>query len=198
MDHNQSRYRSAVAAILLASSGLQSESRVFAQELMCCERSPSQSECDVEMIACDGDPTGCDVYSGLSCRKDIWHRETLTGDWCGYRSAIQKRGITFAGRSTHFAFGVDGGIQTPPPVPALGLGDTFKYTGRGEYDVIFDLEKFGGLPKGTLLVRTEHWYGEYGNVSLRTGAFPPAVFPAAVPPVPNDQGDLFLSNFLFT
>ncbi len=39
------------------------------------------------------------------------------------------------------------------PVPApLGAGDTFKYTGRGEYDLVFDLEKFGGLPYGKLLV----------------------------------------------
>lgn len=85
-----------------------------------------------------------------------------------------------------------------PPPPPLGLGDTFKYTGRGEYDLIFDLEKFGGLPMGKLLVRAEHWYGEYGNVSLRTGAFPPAVFPAATPPTPNDPGVPYITNFVFT
>jgi porin len=111
---------------------------------------------------------------------------------------LKESGITFAGRSTHFGFGVDGGVSTPPPIPVLGLGDTFKYTGRGEYDLNFDLEKFGGLPHGTLLVRAEHWYGEYGNVSLRTGAFPPAVFPAATPTRPNDPGELFLTNFVIT
>jgi len=92
---------------------------------------------------------------------------------------------------------VDGGVNTPVP-PPLGLGDTFQYTGRGEYDLIFDLEKFGGLPHGSLLVRAEHWYGEYGNVSLRTGAFPPAVFPAAIPPTANDPGQLYLTNFVIT
>ena len=99
---------------------------------------------------------------------DLWTQPTLTGDWFGLRSEMQESGVTFAGRSTHFAFGVDGGINTPCHRP-LGLGDTFKYTGRGEYDLIFDLEKFGGLPHGKLLVRAEHWYGQYGNVSLNTG-----------------------------
>lgn len=123
----------------------------------------------------------------------------LTGNWGGLRTQLQESGITFAGRSTHFAFGVDGGIDRRVP-PPLGMGDTFRYTGRGEYDMILDLEKFGGLPKGSLLVRAEHWYGDYGNVSLRTGAFTPAVFPALLPPAPSDaeQGDLFLTNFVFT
>lgn len=131
---------------------------------------------------------------------DFWTRSTLTGDWGGTRSAMQESGVTFSGRSTHFAFGVEGGINSNSPFlpPILGQGDTFLYTGRGEYDALFDLEKFGGLPYGQLLVRAEHWYGEYGNVSLRTGAFAPAVFPAALPPAPNDQGQLYLTNFVIT
>ncbi len=125
---------------------------------------------------------------------------TLTGDWWGLRSAAVDRGISFSGRSTHFGFGVDGGIPgTAPFLPALyAPGNSFAYTGRGEYDLTFDLEKFGGLPYGKLLVRVEHWYGEFGNVSLRTGSFAPAVFPALLPPASNDPGTLFLTNFLFT
>ena len=127
-------------------------------------------------------------------------RPTLTGDWHGYRTCLQQSGVTFAGRSTHFAFGIDGGIGSPlvANLPPLGMGDTFKYTGRGEYDLIFDLEKFGGLPHGKLLVRAEHWYGEFGNVSLHTGALTPAVFPALLPPEPNDEGVPYITNFLFT
>ena len=127
----------------------------------------------------------------------LWTRPTMTGDWLGYRTCLQQSGVTFAGRVTQFAFGLDGGINTPVPAP-LGQGDTFKYTGRGEYDLIFDLEKFGGLPHGSLLVRAEHWYGEYGNVSLRTGALAPAVFPAALPPRPNDPGVPYITNFVVT
>jgi porin len=142
-------------------------------------------------------PTCCECQDGCGCLGSFWTRPTLTGDWGGHRTCLQQSGITFAGRSTHFGFGVAGGINTPVP-PPLGLGDTFKYTGRGEYDFTFDLEKFGGLPYGTLLIRAEHWYGDYGNVSLRTGAFPPAVFPAALPTAPNDPGVPFITNFLVT
>eukprot|EP00456_Euglypha_rotunda_P060929 TRINITY_DN50_c0_g1_i4.p2 TRINITY_DN50_c0_g1~~TRINITY_DN50_c0_g1_i4.p2 ORF type:complete len:458 (+),score=81.42 TRINITY_DN50_c0_g1_i4:2230-3603(+) len=129
---------------------------------------------------------------------DIWARPTLTGNWWGFRDRLQESGVQFAGRSTQFAFGIDGGINSPPP-PPLAFGNTFKYTGRGEYDLIFDLEKFGGLPKGTLLVRAEHWYGQYANVSVNSGAFAPTIFPAALPPSnPNNPGVPYLTNFLFT
>lgn len=134
-----------------------------------------------------------------SCPESMWNRPTLTGDWGGMRTTLKEKGVTFSGRSTHFGFGVEGGITSPFVPPPLGPGDTFEYTGRGEYDVTLDLEKFGGLPYGSLLVRFEHWYGEYGNVSLRTGAFPPAVLPAAVPPTPNDPaGQLYMTNFVIT
>lgn len=139
-----------------------------------------------------------DCSSLFDCSCDLWTQPTLTGDWFGMRPALQESGVTFAGRSTHYAFGVEGGINQPLPLLPLGQGDTFKYTGRGEYDLLFDLQKFGGLPYGSLLVRAEHWYGQYGNVSLNTGAFAPAVFGAALPPAPNDPGDLFLTNFVFT
>lgn len=128
----------------------------------------------------------------------LWHRPTLTGDWCGIRSCLQESGVTFAGRSTHFGFGVNGGITSPVVPPAFGQGDTFKYTGRGEYDLIFDLEKFGGMPKGKMLFRLEHWYGQYGNVSQNAGTFPPVVFPAALPPVPNNPGTLYMTNLIVT
>lgn len=157
--------------------------------------------CDDPNLACDALSTldlteGCDALDPTDpC--DLWTRETLTGDWGGRRKRFADSGIKFAARSTHFAFGVDGGVIASP-VPALSPGNTFEYTGRGEYDAIFDLEKFGGLPYGTLLVRAEHWYGDYGNVSLNTGAFPPAVFPAALPPAPNDPGVPYITNFLLT
>lgn len=129
---------------------------------------------------------------------DIWASPTLTGNWGGCRDRLQESGVTFAGRSTQFAFGIDGGINAPAP-PPLTLGNTFKYTGRGEYDLIFDLEKFGGPAKGTLLVRAEHWYGQYGNISTNSGAFAPTVFPAATPPSdPDNPGIPYLTNFLYT
>jgi len=123
--------------------------------------------------------------------------KTATGDLFDRWLSTKDAGITFGGRVTQFAFGVAGGVDTPVP-PPLGEGDVFTYTGRSEYDAVVDLEKFGGLPHGRLLVRAEQWYGEYGNVSLRTGAFTPAVFPALLPPRPNDAGVPYVTNFLLT
>lgn len=161
-----------IAASLLSSqTALTIQGTILAQENLTCDESIQSTDCPSIPFdnSCDSNQGGCDGYSYLGGKKSIWNRDTLTGDWYGYRSTLKDSGITFAGRSTHFGFGVDGGVNTPVP-PPLGLGDTFKYTGRGEYDLTFDLEKFGGLPYGKLLVRAEHWYGEYGNVSLRTGA----------------------------
>ncbi len=121
----------------------------------------------------------------------------MTGDWGGFRSYLQDHGVNFAGRLTHFAFGVAGGINQPT-VPALGQGNAFKYTGRGEYDLLFDLDKLVGLPHGRLLVRAEHWFGTYGNITSRTGSFTPAVFPANLPPRPDDPGMLYMTNFMYT
>ena len=142
-----------------------------------------------------------DVACGEECGESpccICGQQTLTGDWFGKRSALQESGVIFRGTVTQFAFGVEGGTNNPAVPPPFGQGDAFKYTGRGEYDLIFDLEKFGGLPHGKLLVGTQHWWGQFGNVSLNTGSFPPAIFPAALPPQINQPGELFLTDFVFT
>ncbi len=143
---------------------------------------------------------GCEPspFAGCFDAEEFWTQANLTGDWGGLRTSLKDGGVTFAGRSTQFAFGVDGGVNAPLVPPPLGGGNDFSYTGRGEYDLILDLEKFGGLPHGSLLVRMEHWYGEYGNVSFKTGSFSPAVFPAAIPPAPDDPGQLFMTNFVVT
>jgi len=125
---------------------------------------------------------------------DLWTSPTLTGDWGGYRSRLKELGVTFVGNVTQFGFGISGGISRPAP-PPFTQGDRFSYTGRGDYSLGFDLEKFGGLPKGKLLVTVEHWWGDYGNVSLSAGSFSPSVFGAALPPVPDNQGTPYLTNF---
>lgn len=116
----------------------------------------------------------------------------------GLRPRLQESGITFGGSITQFGLGVGGGINRPVPIPLFGEGDTAAYTGRGDYEALFNLDKFGGMPHGTLLVRAQHWWGDYGNVSFNTGAFPPPVFPAALPPVPEHEGMPFLTDFLLT
>lgn len=133
----------------------------------------------------------------ICCSSDLWTRSTLTGDWNGYRSRLKEAGVTFVGNETQFGFGVAGGIYNPV-LPLLGKGDTSKYTGRGQYELTLDLEKFGGLPKSKLFIGAQHWYGQFGNVSFNTGSFTPAVFPAALPPAPNDPGVPYLTDFLLT
>ncbi|MFO0807796.1 MAG: carbohydrate porin [Gemmataceae bacterium] len=112
------------------------------------------------------------------------------------RPRLKESGITFEGNITQFGFGLGGGIDRPLPLfPALSQGNTGAYTGRNDYTLTFDLEKFGGLPHGKLIVGAQHWYGQYGNISFNTGSFPPAVFPAALPPRPDDQGIPYLTDF---
>ena len=149
---------------------------------------------------CGGTPPAnndCGNARASETSSNFWNRETLTGDWFGARSFLEDSGVTFAARVTHFGFGVAGGVDRPVP-PPLGQGDSLAYTGRGEYDLILDLDKLVGLPHGRLLVRAEHWFGQFGNVALRVGSFAPAVFPAALPPRPNDPGMPYLTNFLYT
>ena len=83
----------------------------------------------------------------------------MTGDLFDRGLATKEAGVTFGGRVTQFGFGVAGGIDQPVSPPLRG-GDVFVSTGRGEYDAVVDLEKFGGLPRGRLLIRAEHRYGE--------------------------------------
>lgn len=126
-----------------------------------------------------------------------WGPKTLTGDLFDELFSTRESGFSVGGRITQFGFGIAGGIDRPVPAP-FGQGNVFTYTGRSEYDLLLDLEKLGGPTKGRFLVRAEQWYGEYGSVSLRAGTFTPPVFPAALPPRPNNPGVPYITNFLWT
>jgi len=127
-------------------------------------------------------------------------RNRLTGDWCGYRSCLQQKGIAYRGRVTQFFFGVGGGVNPPvaPPFAALGIagGDTFEYTGNSRHDFLVDLDKFGGLPHSKFVVTMENVWGRWGNVSFETGQVSPAVFNAAMPVDPPASGTLYCTNFM--
>ena len=146
--------------------------------------------CD-ELSACEAHPT-CGHY--LFCGK----RETLLGDCLGIRSKLQQDcGITFQGRLTQFGFGVSGGINAPL-LPSRLQGDNFDYTGNAQYDLIFDLERYGWLEAGQLIVTAEQApWGKFANVSTRTGALSPAVFNSLLAFGPNDPGVPFLTQFLY-
>jgi hypothetical protein len=133
---------------------------------------------------------------------DCWRcRDKFTGDWGGYRSCLQKKGIIYRGRATQFFMGVGGGVNqlpVPPQFAALGIagGDTFEYTGNSRHDFLVDLDKFGGLPHSKFVLTMENVWGRWGNVSFETGALSPAVFNAVMPVDPAATGDLYCTNFM--
>ena len=128
-------------------------------------------------------------------------RDQLTGDWHGCRTCLAQNGIMYRGRVTQFFFGVAGGIQgpIPPPFAALGIagGDTFEYTGNSQHDLLFDLEKFGGPKAGRFVATLENIWGQWGNVSLETGATAPPIFNALFPIDPAANGVPRVTNFLY-
>ncbi|MFN7332978.1 MAG: carbohydrate porin [bacterium] len=140
---------------------------------------------------------GAGSSSGEKC---LLCRDTLTGDWFGRRSALQKQGIMYRGRVTQFFMGVGGGVNPPvaPQFEAFGIagGETFEYTGNSRHDLLFDLDKFGGLPHSKFVVTMENVWGRWGNVSFETGGFSPAVFNAVQPVDTAATGDLYCTNFM--
>jgi len=132
-----------------------------------------------------------------TANETLWNRSTMTGDWGGLRPRLADSGITFGGGITQFAFGQSGGVERAV-LPLFRSGGAFEYTGRGDYEMKFDLEKFGGMPKGSLMIRAQNWFGRYGNVTANTGSFPPAIFPAALPPVQDGQGVPYITDFFVT
>ncbi len=134
-----------------------------------------------------GDGVDCGTHCGAA----------TPGLLAGCKAHLRDSGILFQGNVTQFGFGVDGGINVPVAAP-FDQGDTFEYTGRGEYNFLFDLEKFGGLPHGKLLIGVQHWWGEYANISTNTGTFAPPVFPAALPTTPDNPGVPYVTDFLIT
>lgn len=161
---------------------------------------PGQEDPPFSIDLLPDEPWAWKPFRGLSRQENEspeWGKKTLAGDWLDHLFSTRDSGFTFGGRVTQFGFGIAGGIDRPVP-PPLTQGNVFVYTGRGEYDLLFDLAKFGGPSNGRLLVRAEHWYGQFGSVSLGAGTFAPPVFPALLPPRPNDPGVPYITNFLYT
>lgn len=137
-------------------------------------------------------PGGASPGGQCNC---LFCRDTLTGDWGGCRTRLRQRGIIYRGRTTQFFFGVEGGNQAPVP-PPFGVGNQFSYTGNSRHDFLVDLDKFGGLPHSKFVVTLENIWGEFGNVSLLSGATSPPVFNAFFPVDPAADGVPRVTNFL--
>ena len=96
-------------------------------------------------------------------------QENGLGDWCGKRTALANRGITFDLDVANFYTGVMEG----------GLDRRFRNGGHGDYVMNADLGKLGVCEGLFLKVRAEHRFGE--NVNRSTGAFLPAYVLADLP-----------------
>ena len=129
----------------------------------------------VEAGARDGD---C-----IRCRKELF------GDCLGCRSHFQESGITYRGKLTQYFFGFNGGIP--------GAGDQFEYTGNSQNDFLFDLEKLGGPKAGRFVFSLENLFGEFGNISFRTGATAPPVLNSIFPTDPEANGVPRVTNMLY-
>ena len=80
-------------------------------------------------------------------------RSKLIGDWCGWRTCLQDRGITFDVSTTQYYQGVASG----------GLEQAFQYGGRNDYFVNLDGEKLGLWQGASLTLHGETRYGESVN-----------------------------------
>lgn len=108
----------------------------------------------------------------------------LTGDWCGNRSWLAERGVTFQLDIAHFYQGVASG----------GIRRTDRYGGHGDYVTNVDFGALGVQDGLFLKVRAEHRFGE--NINRDTGALLPASVLADLPVA--DSEELLLTNVLFT
>lgn len=162
---------------------------------------PSQPIGQGTQMSQAGPTTGRPQQPSEPSYKRLLCRDKLTGDWLGCRSRLQKNGIIYRGRTTHFFFGVGGGVNqpVPPGLPsALGIvgGDRYEYTGNSRHDLLIDLDKFGGLPHSKLAVTMENIWGRWGNVSFETGAVSPVLFNTVMPVDPDADGVPRMTNFM--
>lgn len=82
----------------------------------------------------------------LACQPVAWAqqapdqstgRKTLTGDWGGLRTKLEKAGITF---NAHYA------SESAGIVAGKGLRRTARYTQQLDLETLFDLERMAGIP----------------------------------------------------
>lgn len=92
----------------------------------------------------------------------LLQRPKLTGDWRGWRSCLQDRGITFDVSTTQFYQGVASG----------GLEQAFEYGGRNDYFLNLDGEKLGLRQGASLTIHGETRYGESVNTLAGTLSAP--------------------------
>jgi porin len=107
---------------------------------------------------------------------DIFHREELSGDWNGIRTAWKNKGVALASSLTQFYQGVASG----------GTGTSSEYNGTAQAKVNFDLGKLAGWEYWSAEIKAEMRFG--GPLVTGTGTLSP-VNTAAI--IPDSNGTVF-------
>lgn len=100
---------------------------------------------------------------------DLWHQETMTGDWGGNRSRFKEEGLEMEFSLTQFYQGVAAG----------GIRRGSEYTGIFKTDFKFDLGKLAGWKFWSAQLQSETRFG--GPVLGGTGTINPVNTAAIVP-----------------
>jgi porin len=99
------------------------------------------------------DSLSCDVSFAEASEGDLWHREKLTGQWCGLRPALASQGVDLGMYWTQFYQGVAEG----------GLQQDGEYGGKLDYFLNLDGEKLVGQKGFFIDMHAETRYGTSVN-----------------------------------
>lgn len=123
-----------------------------------------------------------EVYGG-----NLWSRNTLTGDWFGYRNRLSKKGITFHSDLTLVEQGVTSG----------GLDTGFEFGGIYELKTTLDFEKLGFWPGAFVDFKVEGKFAD--SVISNAGNLVPVNMNHTHPVTREfDDDEIAITNLVFT
>lgn len=114
---------------------------------------------------------------------DFWHRETMTGDWGGTRSAWKEKGVELEFKLSQFYQGVTSG----------GVRHDHEFNGKFETEWKLDLGKIAGWKWWSAEIQTQWRYG--GPVLGGTGAINPTNTAEMVPASAGSVGSITALSF---
>lgn len=105
-----------------------------------------------------GHGAGSEEDAAATAASDIWHRDTLTGNWFGLGEDLEESGVSVALSATQiFQYGLSGGTEA-------GVG---RQSGSYDLEVEADAEKLVGLPGGHAFMLAEGSWAAAGGLDAR-------------------------------
>ncbi len=127
------------------------------------------------------DPTA--AQRATAPEPDLWHQETMTGDWGGTRSRWKEKGVELEFKQTSFYQGVASG----------GIRESSVYNGKFEMWWKFDLTKVAGWKWWSAEIKSEVRFG--GPLLGGTGTINPVNTAALVPSSSGTSPTISAVNF---